>query len=163
LHTKEVLMAADDVALAWVRIHDDETRQRVTEGDLSALGELGLNPEEESLVRRLAEEGVSSEVEAFETSGFFAALNYSYGKLSKPVLEQVQAQLDEDDEVSGYGYRQAIAAWRSSGLTQHGGSPWGAAGGIEIVPQSGGASGPGVAHPWDFPDDNPSGVGGSCY
>jgi hypothetical protein len=101
-------MAEDDVALAWVRIHDEDTRRRVTEGDLSALGELSLNPEEESLVRRLAEEGVSSEVEAFETSGFFAAMTYSYGKLSKPVLERVQAQLDEDEEVSGYGYRQAV-------------------------------------------------------
>jgi hypothetical protein len=43
-------MAARDVADALIAMDDSETRQRVIEGDFTALGTLDLTPEEQALI-----------------------------------------------------------------------------------------------------------------
>ena len=100
-------MSADDVALAWVRMHDDDVRGRLESGDLSALGELSLSAEEEHLVRRLVVEfRPLGEVEVFETSALFEAMQAYKGQLSPEVQQTVAEQMlkdEEDSEVQGYG------------------------------------------------------------
>jgi hypothetical protein len=97
-------MAADDVALAIMALKDDAVRHRVVEGDLGAVGERDLSPEEEGIVRRVAEEGFTSEVETFQTSALFVAGEYCKGRLSEPVIQQVTDAFRplEGDDVEGH-------------------------------------------------------------
>jgi hypothetical protein len=75
-------------ALALLR--DDDLRNKVRGGDLSAVGADGLAADEKDVLTRLAAEDPTAEVEGFESSAFFSLVNMTKGQLSPTVRAEAQ-------------------------------------------------------------------------